>query len=53
MKLEWNLGDLFSNNEQFYNEINKVNKLLSEINFDNEINNDVDLLDILIIILFF
>ena len=26
MKLEWNLGDLFSNNEQFYNEINKVQK---------------------------
>lgn len=47
MKLEWNLEDLFSNNEQFYNEIDKVNELLSEINFDTEIINDVDLLDIL------
>lgn len=48
MNLKWNLRELYKNNEEFYNEINYVKKLLYEVmNSNVDINDANDLLFLL------
>ena len=48
MELKWNLNDLFNSNESFYEEIDKINKLVIEIKKYDDVELDKDkLLDML------